>query len=128
MALTALGGSGAYAAPPPLRAPAWRLAWISVILGLISIDVDALALLSPMAPSRWYADLLLLYGPTTVVTVAMLAIGGPLALAGLICASATVRRRRVSFATLLGVAICTFSLAVPLCYAVFVVTFLRGLL
>lgn len=128
MSTTALGSSGVYAERRPVRAPAWRLAWISVILGLISLDVDALAFLSPMAPSRWYADLLLQYGPATVVTVAMLAVGGPLALIGLFCASATVRRQRASFATLLGVAICTFSLAVPLCYAVFVLTFLRGLL
>ena len=128
MSLTALG-SGAYAAQRP-RAPAAsrRLAWISVILGLISIDLEALALFSPMAPLRWYADLLLQYGPPTVITVAMLALGAPFALAGLFCASATLRRGRVPLATLLGVAICSVSIAIPLCYATFVAAFLRGLL
>ncbi len=133
MSTTALGRSGAFAARPraSARPPASsrRLAWISVVLGLISLDVEALALLAPIAPPfHWYAELLLLYGPATVATVAMFALGAPLAVAGIVCAGATVRRGRVPFATLLGVAICAVSLAAPLCYAVFVVTFLRGLL
>lgn len=131
MSMTALDARNAYIPRRPRRAhvPASsrRLAWISVILGLMSIDLEALALFSPLAQLRWYSDLLLAYGPGTVVTVAMLALGGPLALIGLLCASATVRRGRVPFATLLGVAICSVSIAIPLCYAVFVVTFLRGL-
>jgi len=99
------------------------------VLGLISLDLQALALLAPIAPpTRGYADLLLLYGPPTVATVAMFALGAPLAVAGMACAGATVRRGRVPFTTLLGVAICAVSLAAPLCYAVFVFTFLRGLL
>lgn len=128
MSVTALGG---VRSRRPVRVPAAsrRLAWISVVLGLISVDLEALGMFSAIAPPvRWYADLLLLYGPATVVTIAMLALGGPLALAGMLCASATVRRGRVPFATLLGVAICSISLAIPLCYAIFFYTFLRGLL
>jgi hypothetical protein len=95
----------------------------------MSIDLEALALLSAVMPSpHWYADLLLLYGPTTVVTVAMLALGAPLALVGLLCAGASARRGQAPLATLLGVAICSISVAIPLCYAVFVATYLRGLL
>jgi hypothetical protein len=130
MSVQALHGSGAIARRSA-RAPAAsrRLAWISVILGCMSLDLVALALFSAILPSpRWYADLLLLYGPTTVVTAAMLALGGPLALAGLLCAGATVRRGRVPLATLLGVALCSVSIAIPLCFAVFVVTYLHGLL
>lgn len=132
MSVIILGGSGAQRVARPVRAPASsrRLAWISVVLGLMSLDLEALALLSAIvpAPTRWYADLLLTYGPTTVVTVAMLLLGAPLAVAGLICASATVRRGRVPFSMLVGVAICSVSLAIPICYALFVATYLRGLL
>lgn len=132
MSMTARSASGAFPARRP-RVPASsrRLAWISVILGLISLDLDALALLSPVAPiaqMRWYADLLLSYGPTAVVTMAMLALGVPLALIGLFCAGATARRGRIPLATLLGVALCSIGVAVPLCYAAFVYTFLRGLI
>jgi len=127
---TTLRRSGAATVPRTVRVSpaARRLAWISVILGLISLDLDALALLSPLVPLRWYVDLVLLYGPATVVTVAMLALGGPLALLGLLVAGATLRRGRVPFATLLGVALCSVSLALPLAYAVFLYTFFRGLL
>ncbi|HZC06583.1 MAG TPA: hypothetical protein VE338_13190 [Ktedonobacterales bacterium] len=130
MSVSALRGGRAIARRPA-RPPAAsrRLAWISVILGLMSIDLEALALLSRVIPTpfAWYANLLLLYGPTAVVTVAMLALGAPLALAGLGCAAATVRRGRVPFTMPLGVALCSMSLAVPLCYAIFVVMYLRGL-
>ena len=137
MSMTAMGRSGAFVAQPRgvARPPASsrRLAWISVVLGLISLDLEALAVLAPLlvayvAPLRWYADLALRYGPATTATVAMCALGAPLAVAGMLCAGATVRRGRVPFATLLGVAICAVSLAAPVCYAIFVLTFLRGLL
>ncbi len=136
MSVTALRGGAIPRRPTrplrPLRPPAAsrRLGWISVILGLMSIDLEALALLSGFVPSPfvWYANLLLLYGPATVVTVAMLALGGPLALIGLACASATVRRGRVPFTMPLGVALCAMSLAIPLCYTVFVMTYMRGLI
>jgi hypothetical protein len=122
--------SGASTVTRTARVPAAarRLAWISVILGLISLDLDALTLLSPLAPLRWYIDLLLLYGSATVVTLAMLALGGPLALLGLLVAGNTLRRGRAPFATLLGIALCSISLAMPLAYAVFLYTFFRGLL
>lgn len=112
------------------RLDARRLGWISVILGVISMDVDALALFSGVIPlTRWYADLMLTFGPVTVVTGAMLLCGGPLALAGLGCASATLRRSEGAPASaLLGVATSTLALAIPLCYALFVALYLRGLM
>ena len=130
MAVHALRGSGAIARRPArVSAASRRLAWISVILGCMSLDLVALAVFSAILPMpSWYANLLLLYGPTSVATVAMLALGGPLALAGLLCAGATARRGRVPFATLLGVALCSISIAIPLCFAVFVGAYLRGLL
>ncbi|HEX8728367.1 MAG TPA: hypothetical protein VF739_07090 [Ktedonobacterales bacterium] len=107
-----------------------RLAWMSVILGAMSLDLEALAALSGVVPSpfQWYAELLLRFGSATVIVVAMLALGGPLAISGLACASAIVRRGRASYAMLLGVAICSISIAIPLIYALFVATYLRGLL
>ena len=133
MSLTALNGSGASGLVRRVSqtsAVARRLAWISVILGVMSLDLEALAALSVVvpSPSRWYAELLLRYGPSTVVIAAMLLLGGPLAIAGLACACATVRRARASYAALLGVALCAVSLAIPLSYALFVGAYLRGLL
>ncbi len=130
MSVSALGRSGVLGGRPArVSAASRRLAWISVTLGLISLDVEALALLAAVTPLlRWYTDLLLLYGPATVVTVTMLALGGPFAVAGLVCASAAARRGRTPLATLLGVAICAMSLAIPLAYALFILTYLRGLL
>lgn len=133
MSMTALDRSGASGFVRRVsRAPAIarRLAWISVILGAMSLDLEALATLSAVvpSPSRWYAELLLRYGPSTVVVAAMLMLGGPLAIAGLTYACATVRRGRASYALLLGVAICSVSLAIPLSYALFVGAYLRGLL
>lgn len=127
---TTLRRSGAPTATRTARvsAASRRLAWISVILGLISLDLDALALLSPLVPLHWYTDLVLLYGSATVVTLAMLALGGPLALLGMLVAGATLRRGRAPLATLLGVSLCAMSLAMPLAYAVFLYTFFRGLL
>jgi hypothetical protein len=133
MSMAALDRSGASGFVRRVsRAPAIarRLAWISVILGVMSLDLEALATLSAVvpSPSRWYAELLLRYGPSTVVVAAMLMLGGPLAIAGLAYACATVRRGRASYALLLGVAICSVSLAIPLSYALFVGAYLRGLL
>jgi hypothetical protein len=107
-----------------------RLAWMSVILGAMSLDLEALAALSGVVPSpfQWYAELLLRYGSATVVMGAMLALGWPLAITGLACASAIVRRGHASYAMLMGVAVCSVSLAIPLIYALFVATYLRGLL
>ena len=122
--------SGARARPRTARVSpvARRLAWISVTLGLISLDLEALALLMPHGPLRWYSDLTLLYGEATVVTLAMLALGGPLALLGLFVAGAALRQGRAPLTTLLGAALCSVSLAMPLAYAVFLYTFFRGLL
>lgn len=133
MSLTALNGSGASGlARRASRTPAVarRLAWISVTLGMMSLDLVALAALSAVvpSPSHWYAELLLRYGPSTVVVAAMLLLGGPLAIAGLACACATVHRARASYAALLGVALSAISLAIPLSYALFVGAYLRGLL
>ena len=133
MSMTALNGSGASGLVRRVsRTPAVvrRLTWISVILGVMSLDVEALAALSAVvpSPSRWYAELLLLYGPSTVVIAAMLMLGGPLAITGLAYTCAAVRRGRASYAMLLGVALCSVSLAIPLSYALFVGAYLRGLL
>ncbi|HEX2349628.1 MAG TPA: hypothetical protein VHI51_14445 [Ktedonobacterales bacterium] len=107
-----------------------RLAWMSVILGAMSLDLEALAALSAVVPSpfRWYAELLQRYGSATVVVAAMFALGWPLAITGLACASAIVRRGRATYAMLLGVAVCSISVAIPLVYALFVATYVRGLL
>lgn len=106
-----------------------RLAWISIILSFISFDLNGLALFSVIQPpTRWYADLLLIYGPTNVLPAAMLALGGPLALLGLCTAGATVRRKRVSFAALVGFALNAISLAVPILFATAFYVFARGLL
>lgn len=106
-----------------------RLGWISLTLGLISLDLDALALLGGIVPlARWYSDWLLAVGPAPGVVMAMLVMGGPVALLGLICAAAIVLRSRASLSAFFGVIFSVLALAIPLCYALFIFTYLGGLL
>lgn len=106
-----------------------RLARVSVILGFVSLDLDGLTLFSVMVPpSHWFSELLITYGPITVLPIGMLALGGPLALIGLRCAGATLPRGRVPYTALVGVALCSISLAAPVLFAATVFLYMRGLL
>jgi hypothetical protein len=106
-----------------------RLGWIGLALGLISLDLEALVFLATLYPIvGWFSQLQIQYNPALVTTFAMLTLGGPPALVGLMCAGA----RRLSgwrrAPAVVGIAACSLALAIPISYAAFAVMYLRGLI
>ncbi len=107
-----------------------RLDWVGLTLGLIALDLEALVFLAALYPiAEWFSQALLLYNPSLVTTVAMLAMGGPPALAGLVCAG-TARQAAGwrAVPAVVGIALCALGLAIPISYAAFAVMYLRGLI
>jgi hypothetical protein len=109
--------------------PSTRLGWVGLTLGLISLNLEALAFLGALFPLLgWYTQAQLQYGPALVTFVAMLALGGPPALAGVICAGARHTPGWRGAPAVAGVALCALALAIPISYAAFVVMYLSGLI
>ncbi len=106
-----------------------RLGWIGLILGLIGLDLEALVFLAALYPfAPWFSQAQILYNPAVVTTAAMLALGGPLALVGLVCAGARRPQGWRGAPAVVGIMVCSLGLAIPISYAAFAAMYLRGLI
>lgn len=106
-----------------------RMGWIGLTLGLMSLNLETLAFLGALYPLLdWYTQEQLRNGPALVTFVAMLAVGGPPAIAGLICAGACGASGWRGAPGVAGIALSALGLAIPLSYAAFTVMYLRGLI
>jgi hypothetical protein len=106
-----------------------RLGWMGLTFGLISLDLEALVFLAALYPVvGWFEDALLRNNPALVITITMLALGGPPAIAGLLCATARRPSGWRGAPAVAGVALCALGLAIPISYAAFALMYLRGLI
>lgn len=112
-----------------LRSRTGRLGWIGLALGLVSLDLETLAFLGALYPLLdWYTHVQLEYGPALVTFLAMLALGGPFALAGVICSAARNVLGGRATPAIIGLMLSALSLAIPISYGAFVMMYLRGLI
>ncbi len=109
--------------------PASRLGWMGLTLGLISMNLEALVFLAALFPVvGWFSQALILYNPSQVTTLAMLALGGPPAILGLVCSGARRPSGWRGAPAVAGIAVCSLGLAIPISYAAFAAMYLRGLI
>jgi cation transport ATPase len=115
--------------PRRQRAASSRLGWMALSLGLIALDLEALAFLAALYPLLDpVAQALVQYNPAVVTTVAMLALGWPPALAGLVCAGMRRPAGIAGMPAVAALAACALGLAIPVSYAAFALMYLRGLI
>ena len=115
--------------PRQQRGASSRLGWMGLALGLIALDLEALAFLAALYPLLdLVSQALVQYNPAVVTTVAMLALGWPPALAGLVCAGMRRPAGMRGMPAVAGLAACALGLAIPVSYAGFALMYLRGLI
>ncbi|HEU0025761.1 MAG TPA: hypothetical protein VFQ25_01475 [Ktedonobacterales bacterium] len=111
------------------RGSSSRLGWMGLSLGLIALDLEALAFLAALySLLEPVSQALVQYNPAVVITIAMLALGWPPAIAGLVCAGMRRPTGLRGIPAFAGVVACALGLAVPVSYAAFALMYLRGLI